>query len=236
MSTYEALRFLGLDHYATASDIKAAYRRRASAIRPEPVIGTVTKLGREAEERMQALDRAYAALHHRVDHTSPDVDPLQSVEAGAKATFLAARFHTQWNRNLASEWVSQLEFARVGRVAAVVVVMALVGYGIVRGSAAKYPTLSVVNAKTVSVPRAEPLPTVRTERVVEKAMPAPEKKSPVATAELRPLRAPKLPSVDAEEAKEIDAACLAETGSKEGAFQACVVRTARETPHAIHLD
>jgi hypothetical protein len=116
--------------------------------------------------------------------------------------------------------------------------MAAVGYGIVRATAEKHFAPTVVDAKTVSAPRVEPMLPVPAARLtaVEKASNAREKRSPVLTGASRPLRAPVLPGVDPVEAKAIGSACLAETGENAGDFQACVLRRARETPHAIHLD
>ena len=244
MSTYEALRFFGLDYYATALDIKAAYRRLATPLRPDPAIGDA-KLARQAEERLQMLNRAYAALQNRVGHTPPEIDPLPGVEAGAKAKIQTAGARVRGSLKASGEWWMRLElprvrlgFSRVGRVAAVFVVMVAVGYGIVRAAVEKQSGPTVVDAKTASAPRVEPMLPVPAAQVsaVKKASPALEKKSPALMGAPRPLRAPVLPSVDPEEAKAIGSACLAETGEDANAFHACVLRTARETPHAIHLD
>lgn len=237
MSTYEALRFFGLDHYATALDIKAAYRRLATPLRPDPAIGDA-KLVRQAEERLQMLNRAYAALQNRVGHTPPEIDPLPGVEAGAKAKIQTAGARVRGSLKASGEWWMRLELPRVGRVAAVFVVMAAVGYGIVRGAAAKHFAPTVVDAETVGAPRVGPMVSTPAAQVSvgEKASPAREKKSSVLTGASRPLRAPVLPGVDPVEAKAIGSACLAETGEDADAFHACVLRTARETPHAIHLD
>jgi hypothetical protein len=249
MSTYEALRFFGLDYYATAFDIKAAYRRLATGLRPDAVIGD-SESARVADERMQMLKRAYAALQNRVGDTPPDIDPLPGVEAVAEPDVPAAGLHTltagllmRENWKLAAAWwrrlsFPQAEFSRVWRAAAVFVVMVTVGYGIVRAAAAMHFAPTVVDAKTVSAPKVEPVPRVTAARVTAagKASPAHEKRSPVLTGAPRTLRAPVLPGVDPVEAKAIGSACLAETGDKEDAYRACVLRTAQETPHAIHLD
>jgi hypothetical protein len=121
----------------------------------------------------------------------------------------------------------------VGRAAAVFVLMAGVGYGVVRGVAEKHFEPTVVAATTVSAPRVEARPTAPV-AAVEKAPIVSEEKAPVVVS--RTLRAPVLPGVDRAEAKAIDSACLAETGAQEDAFRTCVVRTAQEKPHAIHLD
>ena len=156
MSTYEALRIFGLDYYATALDIKAAYRRLATPLRPDPAIGDA-KLARQAEERLQMLNRAYAALQNRVGHTPPEIDPLPGVEAGAKAKIQTAGARVRGSLKASGEWWMRLELPRVGRVAAVFVVMAAVGYGIVRGAAAKHFAPTVVDAETVVAPRVGPM-------------------------------------------------------------------------------
>lgn len=242
MSTYEALRFLGLDYYATATDIKAAYRRLAADLRRDPGTGD-TEFVRAAEQRMQMLHRAYAALQHRVDHTPPEMDVPADGEPVEKPVGLRLAASLRWmeswkvDAERLRQRISGVRFPRVGRVAAVFVVMAGVGYGIVRGAAAKHFAPTVVDAKMVSVPQVQPMlpaPAVRV-TAAEKTLPVREKKAPVVAA-ARPLRAPVLPGVDPVEAKAIGSACLAATGEKADAYQACVVRTARETPHPIHLD
>ena len=126
-----------------------------------------------------------------------------------------------------------LRSAGASRAAAVVAVMVVVGYGIVHGAAAKHFAPTVVDAKTVSVelPVAA-APATATVREVVKAGPVVEKRPAVA----RTLRAPALPGIDPVEAKAIGSACLAETGEDADALRSCVLRTAKETPHAIHLE
>jgi hypothetical protein len=235
MSTYEALRLFGLDYYATSLDIKAAYRRLATALRPDPAVQDAKQM-RAAEERLQMLNRAYAALQDRVGNTPPEIDPIPSGSAGAKDIAQTAGSRVQELLKDAGEWLSQLEFprvelSRVGRAAGVFVVMAAVGFGVLRGTVAKHFAPTVVDAKTVSAPRVAPVRPAPAAQVaaVEKTSPLPEKKP-------RRLRSPVLPGVAPEEAKAIGSACLEETGEEADAFRACVLRTAMETPHAIHLD
>lgn len=242
MSTHEALLFLGLDHYATASDIKAAHRRLSSALRPDAAMDDQEWVC-AAESRRQLLDRAYAALRHRVDHTPPDEDELAGVEGCAKPKGRTAGLHVIGKLKLGMvERLRQLRvraaFLGAVRAVAVFAVMLAVGYGIVRGAAAKHLALGVVDAKTDSGSRPEPVPPVPAARATarEKAVPAGEKRSPVVAAAPRPLRAPALPSLDASVAKAIGSVCLAKTGDKADEFNSCVLETARETPQPIHLE
>jgi hypothetical protein len=241
MSTYEALRFFGLDYYATALDIKAAYRQFVIALR-EAALDDAT-LTRDSAERLQMINRAYAALEKRVDHTPPDLDTLPGVAAAAMPAGLTAGQGARASWKLSSEWM-QVTFLKlvqvlpsVGRAAAVFALMAGVGYGVVRGVAEKHFEPTVVAAKTVTAPRVEPMP-MPAARVtaVEKTPAVREEKAPVVTVVPRSLRAPALPGVNRAEAEAIGSACLAETGGQADAFRTCVVRTAQETPHAIHLD
>ena len=253
MSTYEALSFLGLDHYATAADIKAAYRRMAAALQLDANTDDPLRV-HVAEERMYWLKTAYGALQHRVGHTAPDDEVLAGAETSASAEATTTRkalqaaglrgvnaalqaraallrVATSWR--LGAEKRMSLRSAGASRAAAVVAVMVVVGYGIVHGAAAKHFSPTVVDAKTVSVelPVAA-APATATVREVVKAGPVVEKRPAAA----RTLRAPALPGIDPVEAKAIGSACLAETGEDADALRTCVLRTAKETPHAIHLE
>lgn len=253
MSTLEALRFFGLDFYATASDIKSAYRRMAMNLRPDPATSDAATL-RAAEEGMQRLNRAYTALLHRVDNT-PAEDLLQDASAGAKMTMrlpkLAMPQFVVPRMTLPDFVLPKLALPALGRVSAVTVVMAAVAYGIVHGVAQKQMTPGVVDAQTVAVPQVEPVvvskpvaEVVKPEPVqvaVPEATVVPEAVATVAEAPRRELRPPALPGLDAEDAKAITETCraaadeAADTATSED-FRACVLRTAQATPRPIHLD
>lgn len=246
MSTSEALNFLGLDFYATASDIKSAYRRRAMSLRPDPATSDAAKL-RAAEEGMQRLALAYAALLHRVDNTPPE-DLLQDAGSAPKMTLRLPKFAVP---RIAMPRVALSGFAipefampklampALSRVAVVAVVVAAVAYGIVHGVAQKEMSPSVVDAKTVAAPQVHPV--VASKPVAEVEKPVREAQPEAAVAPRRALRAPALPGLDAEDAKAITDTCRAwnsdaTDGETPEDFRDCVVRTAQATPRPIHLD